>query len=202
MNFELKLCAEWDLITRTKSVLCRQFLTEVILKMKRLFILSAIGAAMLMILFPSRAATNLNSSRSNIYRMVYPADLVSQAQAAAMLAELDKLGASNEATLKRWLAANFKKFGIQETRVKKVSIFLEQQVNCAAAVEACKGKWKGPALNARTEPNAVCFCYEPVTSLTQVGRVNRASPVLILLLSDPTQEPDALAVNLNSSKSN
>jgi hypothetical protein len=37
----------------------------------------------------TQAATNLNSSRSNIYRLIYPADTVSQAQAAAILADLD-----------------------------------------------------------------------------------------------------------------
>lgn len=171
--------------------------------MKRLFILSAIGTAMLLVLSSSWAATNLNSSRSNIYRLVWANNLgLSQAQATALLAELDKLGPADEAKLKQWLPANFKRFGIQEARVKKVSIFLEQQVSCTAAVEACKGKWKGPALNARQAANAACFCYEPVTSPTQVGRVNKTTPILILLLSDPAQEPNALAVNLNSSKSN
>ena len=37
------------------------------------------------------AAINLNSSKSNIYRLTYPTDLVSREQAKAMLAELDKL---------------------------------------------------------------------------------------------------------------
>ena len=170
--------------------------------MKRFFILCAIGTAMLIVL-SSSAAVNLNSSKSNIYRLVWADNLgLSKAQATAMLAELDKLGPADEAKLKQWLPANFRRFGIQEARVKAISIFLEQQVSCTAAVETCKGKWKGPALNARQAANAVCFCYEPITNPTQVGRVNKAAPILILLLSDPAQEPDALAVNLNSSKSN
>lgn len=163
--------------------------------MKRFFILSAIGTAMLMFLLPSWAATNLNSSRSNIYRMVYPKDLVSQDQATAMLAELDKLGPVEEAKLKQWLAANFKRFGIQEARVKRISIFLEQQISCTASAETCKGRWAGPSLNARRGPNAVCYCYELVTSPTQVGRVSKASPIRILLLTDPAVEPEALAVS-------
>jgi hypothetical protein len=170
--------------------------------MKRLFILSAIGTAMLMVVWPSWASINLNSSRSGIYRMVYSKDLVSQDQAKAMLAELDKLGPSDEAKLKRWLAANFKRFGIQETRVKRISVFLEQQISCTASVESCKGKWVGPSLNARKEANAVCFCEGPITTPIEVRRVDKASPILIFLLSDPAQEPDAFAVNLNSSKSN
>ena len=170
--------------------------------MKRLLILSAIGIAMLMVVLPSWASISLNSSRSNVYRMVYPTDLVSQAQATAMLAELDKLGPANETKLKQWLPANFKRFGIQESRVKQISIYLEQQVSCSASVETCKGKWVGPDLNARNRANALCFCYGPITTPTQVQKVDKASPILILLLTDPKQEADAFAINLNSSKSN
>jgi hypothetical protein len=68
------------------------------------------------------AATNLNSSRSNIYRLTYPSDLVSQDQAKAILADLDKMGPADEAKLKQWLPANFKRFGIAGDRVKKLVI--------------------------------------------------------------------------------
>ena len=43
------------------------------------------------------AATNLNTSRSNIYRLTYPTDPVTHDQAQALLAELDKMGAADEA---------------------------------------------------------------------------------------------------------
>lgn len=39
----------------------------------------------------SRAASNLNLSKSNVNRLIYPADTVSQAQAAAILADLDSV---------------------------------------------------------------------------------------------------------------
>lgn len=68
------------------------------------------------------AATNLNSSKSNIYRLTYPSDLVSRDQAKALLAELDKMGPTDEAKLKQWLPANFKRFGIAGERVKKVVV--------------------------------------------------------------------------------
>jgi hypothetical protein len=68
------------------------------------------------------AATNLNSSRSNIYRLTYPGDLVSRDQAKAILSELDKMGPTDEAKLKQWLPANFKRFGIAGDRVKKVVV--------------------------------------------------------------------------------
>ena len=68
------------------------------------------------------AATNLNSSKSNIYRLTYPTDLAGPAQAKAILAELDKLGPADEVKLKRWLSANFKRFGIAGDRVKKLIV--------------------------------------------------------------------------------
>lgn len=68
------------------------------------------------------AATNLNSSKSNIYRLTYPGDLVSADQVKAILAELDKLGPADEAKLKQWLPANFKRFGIAPDRVKKLIV--------------------------------------------------------------------------------
>jgi hypothetical protein len=68
------------------------------------------------------AATNLNSSKSNIYRLTYPTDLVSADQAKAILAELDRMGPADEAKLKQWLPANFKRLGIAPDRVKKVVV--------------------------------------------------------------------------------
>jgi len=68
------------------------------------------------------AATNLNSSRSNIYRLTYPSDLVSRDQAKAILAELDRIGPTDVAKLKQWLPANFKRFGIAGDRVKKLVV--------------------------------------------------------------------------------
>ena len=78
--------------------------------------------ASLLVATLASAATNLNSSRSNIYRLTYPGDLVSQDQAKAMLADLDKMGPADEAKLKQWLPANFKRFGIAGDRVKKLVI--------------------------------------------------------------------------------
>lgn len=68
------------------------------------------------------AASNLNSSRSNIYRLTYPTDLVSPTQAKAILSELDKMGPADEAKLKQWLPANFKRFGIAGDRVRKLIV--------------------------------------------------------------------------------
>jgi hypothetical protein len=173
--------------------------------MKRLFILGAISLMVTMLSVswaatslnssrsmqkqpPETAATNLNSSRSNIYRMVCSSDVASEAQATALLEELDKTGAADEAKLKQWLPANFKRYGIQADHIKKTSILIGREIGCAECVETCKGRC---AKGSRGD----CFCYEPLTTSVQLRRVNKASPILILLLSDPADESRAIAVS-------
>lgn len=90
--------------------------------MKRLFVPALVAALLVATSSPSWAATNLNSSKSNIYRVTYDTSVVNPAQASALLAELDKLGPADEATLKKWLPANFKKHGIQADQIKKIVI--------------------------------------------------------------------------------
>lgn len=82
------------------------------------------AAAILLFVAPplSQAATNLNSSRSNVYRLTYPTDLVRPEQVKAILAELDRLGPATEAPLKMWLASNFKRLGVRAERVKKIVV--------------------------------------------------------------------------------
>jgi hypothetical protein len=78
--------------------------------------------ALLLVAATAWASINLNSSRSNIYRLTYPSDLASPAQVKALLADLDKMGPVDEAKLKQWLPANFKRFGIAGDRIKKLII--------------------------------------------------------------------------------
>jgi hypothetical protein len=68
------------------------------------------------------AAVNLNSSKSNVYRLTYSSDIATPAQVKAVLADLDKLGPADEAKLKQWLPANFKRFGIAGDRVRKIVV--------------------------------------------------------------------------------
>jgi len=70
----------------------------------------------------SDAAVNLNTSRSNAYRVTYHSDVASDAQVRAMLAELDKLGPIDQEKLKQWLASNAKRFGIKTDLVRKTVI--------------------------------------------------------------------------------
>jgi hypothetical protein len=173
--------------------------------MKRLFILGTISVMVVMLSVswagtslnasrsmqkqpPETAATNLNSSRSNIYRMVTSSDVASEAQATALLAELDKTGAADEAKLKHWLPANFKKYGFQADHIKKISILMGHQKGCAECAETCKG---GCAKGSRGD----CSCYEPLTTSVQLRGVNKASPILILVLSNPADESRAIAVS-------
>jgi len=68
------------------------------------------------------AAVNLNLSKSNVNRLIWQAGLLTEAQAKAMLAELDTLGPVTEAKAKKWLPANFRRFGVDPGRVKKIVV--------------------------------------------------------------------------------
>lgn len=90
--------------------------------MTRRVVFGTFTALLLIAVLPAWAATNLNSSRSNIYRLTYPTDLVTAEQVKALLAELDKLGPAPEEKLKQWLPANFKRLGVRGERVKKIVV--------------------------------------------------------------------------------
>lgn len=64
----------------------------------------------------SWAAINLNSSKSNIYRVVYSADAINPTQATAVLKELDKSGQVGEAQVRQIL----KKHGVRADSIKKI----------------------------------------------------------------------------------
>ena len=65
------------------------------------------------------AATNLNTSRSNNYRIFFPAGAVSAAQAAATLKALDRTGPlAGEAQLRRVLLQQ----GIDLARIRQIEI--------------------------------------------------------------------------------
>ena len=90
-----------------------------VLEMRGMYIACAAIVFILLAVTVSQAATNLNLSKSNVNRLIYPADTVSQAQAAAILADLDAAaqsggrvnmaGALNEALKKQWLDTKIKK---------------------------------------------------------------------------------------------
>jgi hypothetical protein len=92
--------------------------------MRGKFLAGATVIFLLLAVLTSHAATNLNSSKSNTYRLIYPTDTVSPAQAAAILADLDAAtqqsqgrinleGAVSEALTKQGLGTQIKKTIIQ-----------------------------------------------------------------------------------------
>ncbi len=95
-----------------------------VLEMKGNYIAGLVFVLLIFTGLNSLAASNLNLSKSNINRLIYPADTVSSAQAAAILADLDAAtqqsqgrinleGAVNEALTKQGLEAKIKKIIIK-----------------------------------------------------------------------------------------
>ena len=80
------------------------------------------------------ATSNLNLSKSNLYRLTYHANLLTDAQAKAMLSELDRLGPMDEARLKQWLPANFRRFGVKPELVRKMVILPPGQAGRESAI--------------------------------------------------------------------
>jgi hypothetical protein len=78
--------------------------------------------AFLFIAATAWAASNLNLSKSNFYRVTWSSDLASPAQVKALMTELDAMGPADEAKLKQWLPANFKRLGIAGDRIRKLVI--------------------------------------------------------------------------------
>jgi hypothetical protein len=106
-------------------------------------IASAALAAMLVATL-AWSASNLNLSKSNVYRLTYPTDLLSATQAKAMLAELDKLGPADEARLKQWLPANFRR-GIARPREegRRAAALPRDEGDRHRAADARRGRGRG-----------------------------------------------------------
>lgn len=85
--------------------------------MKKLLILVVAVVALGSI---SWAAISLNSSRSNIYRIIAHPEVMSQAQATVVVAEMTKLGRVNEATMREWLKNNLTRLGVKVDKIKEI----------------------------------------------------------------------------------
>jgi len=73
--------------------------------MRRLFGIGAITGLLVAMTSICLAATNLNSSRSNIYRLTYDTTAVTPAQATLILKDLDAIGRVEEAKVRQLLRA-------------------------------------------------------------------------------------------------
>jgi hypothetical protein len=69
-----------------------------------------------------QAATNLNLSKSNVNRLVYSSDAMSPAQAAAIVADLDKAGRLDEARASLLVQQLLVKHGVKPGTIKKVTV--------------------------------------------------------------------------------
>jgi hypothetical protein len=70
------------------------------------------------------SAAAVNTSKSNNYRLTYHADIMSADQAKTLLAELEKLGRADSESVRKWLPENFKRLGINGSRVNKIDAFV------------------------------------------------------------------------------
>ena len=99
-----------------------KYLRQGVPEMRGKFILCAGVIFLVFTGFISRAAVNLNSSKSNVNRLIYPADTVSQAQAEAILADLDAVMQSGgRVNLQAAVGEALKKQGL-DTKIKKTII--------------------------------------------------------------------------------
>ena len=109
---------------------------------------------------------NLNLSKSNINRVVYSSGVMTTSNAQLLLDELDKTP-MDEATLKMWLATNFKRFGVDPSVVKQTLVYsFRQYADCTVCSKHCKGR-------CVQDPGADCICYyhsEPNLRMAQNER--------------------------------
>jgi len=91
--------------------------------MGKFFLAIVIVSLLLLPVFSSLAASNLNLSKSNVNILVYPSDVVSSSQAATILSELESTTQQGQARVNLKLAVNqlLKKHGLI-TQIKKVII--------------------------------------------------------------------------------
>ena len=123
--------------------------------------------------------SNLNASKSNINRMAYDTRILSTAQAESLLADAEKEGI-RAAQMKTWLAANFKRLGVHEEKIKVFDVYVAREnSSCNDCKKNCKGRcvW---------EAKETCTCFyrsEPNLRTTEM-----AQPMLIVVLTDVAQE--------------
>ena len=97
--------------------------------------------------------SNLNASKSNINRLIYPSTIVTPANAQLILDEMEKLDPMDAERQKTWLASNFKRFGIEPTQVKQITIFpARQYADCTICKQHCTGR-------CVQDPGADCICF-------------------------------------------
>jgi hypothetical protein len=100
---------------------------------------------------PAVANHNLNSSRSNIYRLAYSTDAINPRQAAAILEALDKMQRMDEAAIKAALPELLKKNGVDPAKVKKILVRPDKERKSFSIIVVDKLE-NEPALIAVSDP--------------------------------------------------
>lgn len=109
-----------------------------------------------------------------------------------LLDELDKTP-MDEAALKMWLAANFKRFGVDPTLVKQTLVYsFRQYADCTVCTQHCKGR-------CVQDPGADCICYYHSEPNLRMAQSERPGNIILLSQEAPREGSDLelLAVSLS-----
>ncbi len=147
--------------------------------------------------------SNLNLSKSNINRIVYPISLLSPVNAALLLKEFDQTKIDEPDAMKKWLAANFKRFGVNADKVKQLDIYsFRQYEDCTICKKNCKG-------HCIQDPGTDCVCvHKSEPNLRSIPEQGKSGTIIYMSLNSLQDDEvigtisSAMAVKLNSSKSN
>lgn len=127
----------------------------------------------------STQATNLNSSRSNAYRLIYPAGLFSAPNAQSLLIDLEKTHITSQPEIKKWLASHFNNYGGSPVQIKQISFFREQTKACKACYLHCKGVCVPEPGNEKEG----CLCISIFSSTEDNIKLAAEKSVTIIFLS-------------------
>lgn len=134
---------------------------------------------------------NLNLSKSNINRLVYPGTNFSSANAKNLLLELENLHTTDQEKMKMWLTNNFKRFSTGSGEIKQIFVFnLRQYEDCTNCKKFCKGR-------CVQDPGADCVC---ISHSEPNLRTTDKSPVGFVVFLYPTEldESKALDMSMNA----
>ena len=127
----------------------------------------------------SRLSTNLNSSKSNVYRLIYPASMFTSPNAHSLLVDLEKTNLTNQEEIRKWLTSNFGKYGVRQGQIKQISFFRQQTKAC----KACYLKCKGVCVPEPGNEKEGCLCISILSAAPDSDKVDTDKSVTIIYLS-------------------
>ncbi|MGB4837879.1 MAG: hypothetical protein WBP08_02690 [Saprospiraceae bacterium] len=134
--------------------------------------------------------SNLNLSKSNINRLIYPGTNFSSANAKNLLLELEKLHTTDQEKMKMWLTNNFRRFSNGSGEMKQIFVFsLRKFEDCTNCKKFCKGR-------CVQDPGADCVCIshsEPNLRTTDTS----PSGFMVFLYANELDESKALEMSMS-----